>query len=87
MSANMDLYSLYRLMELVHKKHSPLNARSGRKVVKYVDPHVDMRDGMCFSITFRTYSGEFNFNTTNENRENPKSLYIRCVEWLNSDII
>ena len=29
---------------------------------------------------------EVNFNTTNENRDNPKNLFTRCVEWLDSDV-
>lgn len=87
MSANMTLIDLANLLEYVYTWHSPLAARSGRRVVKYVDPHIDMRDGMCFSITFRTYSGYVNFNTTNENRDDPKSLYIRCLDWLNSATI
>lgn len=87
MSANMNLYQLSNLLDFIYDNNSPLNARSGRRVVKYVDPHIDMRDGMCFSVTFRTYSGYINFNTTNENRDDPKSLYDRCIEWLNSATI
>lgn len=87
MSANMDLYSLYKLLAFIRENNSPFTASKGRRVVKYVDPHIDMRDGMCFSITFRTYSGYINFNTTNENRDDPKSLFNRCIEWLNCDTI
>ena len=87
MSANMTLIDLANLLNFVHMYHSPFATRSGRRAVKYVDPHIDMRTGECFSITFRTYGGEFNFNTTNENRNNPKSLFKRCMEWLDSDII
>lgn len=87
MSANMTLIDLANLLEYVYTWHSPLAASSGRRVVKYVDPHIDMRTGECFSITFRTYGGEFNFNTTNENRNNPKNLFQRCMDWLDSDIL
>jgi len=87
MSANMTLTDLANLLNYVHMWHSPFAAGSGRKSIKYVDPHIDMRDGKCFSITFRTYGGEFNFNTTNENRNNPKSLLKRCTDWLDFDII
>lgn len=86
MSANMTLIDLANLLEYVYTWYSPLAARSGRRVVKYVDPHIDMRTGECFSVTFRTYSGYVNFNTTNENRDDPKSLFARCLEWLNSDV-
>lgn len=87
MSANMDLYSLHKLLAFIRENNSPFTTSKGRRVVKYVDPHIDMRDGMCFSITFRTYSGHVNFNTTNENRDDPKSLYDRCIDWLNSGTI
>lgn len=87
MSANMNFYQLSNLLDYIHDSNSPFTAAKGRRVVKYVDPHIDMRDGMCFSITFRTYSGYVNFNTTNENRDDPKSLYDRCLEWLNSGTI
>lgn len=87
MSKNMTLIDLANLLNYIHMHHSPFAAGSGRRVVKYVDPHIDMRTGECFSITFRTYSGEFNFYTTNEERDNPKSLFQRCMDWLNSDII
>jgi hypothetical protein len=87
MSKNMTLIDLANLLNYIRMYHSPFAANSGRRVVKYVDPHIDMRTGVCFSITFRTYGGEFNFYTTNEERDNPKSLFERCMDWLNSDII
>ena len=87
MNKDMTLTDLANLLNYIHMWHSPFAAESGRRVVKYVDPHIDMRTGVCFSITFRTYGGEFNFYTTNEERDNPKSLLERCTDWLNSDII
>lgn len=84
---DMTLIDLANLLNYVHMYHSPFAAGSGRKVVKYVDPHIDMRTGECFSITFRTYGGEFNFYTTNEERNNLKSLLQRCMDWLDSAII
>lgn len=87
MSANMTLIDLANLLDFIYSYHSPFTAGSRRRMVKYVDPHIDMRTGECFSITFRTYGGEFNFNTTNENRDNPKNLFQRCMDWLDSDIL
>lgn len=90
MNKNMTLIDLANLLNYIYMYHSPLSslaARSGRRTVKYVDPHIDMRTGECFSVTFRTYGGEFNFYTTNEERDNPKSLFQRCMDWLNSDTI
>ena len=87
MNKDMTLTDLANLLNYIRMYRSPFTAPSGRKVVKYVDPHIDMRTGVCFAITFRTYGGEFNFYTTNEERDNPKSLFERCMDWLNSDII
>ena len=84
---DMSLIDLANLLNYIHMYHSPFAAGSGRRVVKYVDPHIDMRTGKCFSITFRTYGEEWHFYTTNEERDNPKSLFERCMLWLNSDII
>jgi hypothetical protein len=83
---NMTLIDLANLLHYTRMYNSPLTARSGRRVVKYVDPHIDMRTGVCFSITFRTYGGEFNFYTTNEERNNPENLFDRCMQWLNSEV-
>jgi hypothetical protein len=87
MNKDMTLTDLVNLLNYIRMYHSPFSANSGRRVVKYVDPHIDMRTGVCFAITFRTYGGEFNFYTTNEERNNPKSLFERCMDWLNSDTI
>jgi hypothetical protein len=83
----MTLIDLANLLNYIHMHHSPFSAGSGRRIVKYVDPHIDMRTGVCFAITFRTYGGEFNFYTTNEERDNPENLFTRCMLWLNSDTI
>jgi len=89
MNKDMTLIDLSNLLNYIFMYNSPFGegTRSSRRIVKYVDPHIDMRSGVCFAITFRTYSGEFKFYTTNEERDNPKSLFERCMDWLNSDII
>lgn len=63
------------------KFNSP-TVRSSGPTIKYIDPHIDCRDGSCFSITFRKYGSEQVFSTTNENIENPNSLYDRCMKFL-----
>lgn len=70
-------------MNYVYHHHSPFYARSGSRIIKYVDPHVDMRTGECFSITFRTYGEDRSFYTTNEFRDAEViPLYNRCMQWL-----
>lgn len=70
------------LLQHIYDNHSPFFAKGGR-TVKYVDPHIDMRTGVCFSITFRLFAGgEYNFNCQNENMDLKESLFDRCMAWL-----
>lgn len=86
MENSMTINDLAILLNHVKMYNSPFTAGFHRRVVKYVDPCIDMRDGKCFSITFRGYGTEFNLNTTNENSTNPKNLFTRCMEWLESEV-
>ena len=81
MSKNMSIDELRILMNYVYHHHSPFYAKPGTRIVKYVDPHVDMRTGECFSITFRTYGEDRSFYTTNEFRD-AEPLYTRIMHWL-----
>ena len=81
MSKNMSFIQLGILLRFVHEYHGPFSKNKYSRNIKYVDPHIDMRTGECFSITFRTYGGECSFYTTNEFRD-AEPLYNRCIEWL-----
>jgi hypothetical protein len=81
MSKNMSIDELRTLMNYVYNHHSPFYAKQGAQIIKYVDPHIDMRTGECFSVTFRMYHGERSFYTTNEFRD-AEPLYIRIMHWL-----
>ena len=81
MSKNMSIDELRILMNYIYHHHSPFYAKQGACIIKYVDPHVDMRTGECFSITFRMYHGERSFYTTNEFRD-AEPLYTRIMHWL-----
>lgn len=48
------------------------------KYIKYVRPHWDMRDGMCFSIQFDP--GKIVFNSGYGETE---PMYDRIMKWLN----
>ncbi len=57
-------------------------AKGGRSI-KYVDPHWDMRDGMCFAIKFRGLFGHGNIMF--DGRQSDKSMYDRIRAWLNGE--
>lgn len=81
MSAAMTMTELGDLLRHIHAEHSPF-ARAGGRAVKYVDPHIDMRDFKCFAITFRGWGSDATFHTQNECRDLPDSLFDRCMAWL-----
>jgi hypothetical protein len=71
------------LLDHIMDEHHPYDFLKGkRKVVKYVDPHVDMRDGKVFAVTFRGWGWEQLFHTQNECRDLPESLFDRCMAFL-----
>lgn len=86
MSRPMDMKEFAALVNFIKKHHSPFSteppASGSRKTIKYIDPHIDMRSFTCFSISFRGFGGEKNFNCQNECMELPESLYERCMTWL-----
>ena len=85
MSNPMTRTELGDLLKHISAEHSPFGARGGR-TVKYVDPHIDMRDFKCFSITLRGFSYEQHFHTQNECRDLPESLYTRVMDWLDKKV-
>ena len=82
MSAGMTMEQLGKLIAHVASYNSPLTCHGGVPVVKYIDPRIDMRYGICFSITFQGYVAAKNFNIVNENRHLKESLYDRCMAYL-----
>lgn len=69
-----------------YKYNGPFALRiTGRPVVKYIDPHYDLRDGKVFCVTFRGFGSERTFHTQNECRDLPQSLYERCIAYLNGE--
>lgn len=84
MSRPMNRDEFIALMQHIRDDHSPLQlaCSDGRRVVKYVDPHIDMRDGAVFSIGFRGYGWDQVLHTQNECRDLPQSLFERCMAFL-----
>jgi hypothetical protein len=83
MSEPMSFKEFEEMVKHIEQEHSPLSWANG-KVVKYIDPHFDMRDKKVFSVTFRGFGWEKNFNCANENRELKDSLFKRCMDFLGS---
>ena len=82
MSKAMTMQELGELLRHVQAEHSFCKNNGGRHV-KYIDPHLDTRDWMCFSISFRLFGNEpVTFHTQNECRDLPESLFERCMKWL-----
>lgn len=78
----MTMTELGELLKHIRAEHSPFQHKNG-KIVKYVHPNIDMRDGMCFSITLRGFGGtETLFHTQNECRDLPQTLQERVMLWL-----
>ena len=84
MSRQMNFEELQTLLQHIYISHSPTgNFMRGHRVVKYVEPVIDMRDGKCFAIKFQMFGdGDTTLYTQNEQRNNPESLFDRCMSWL-----
>jgi hypothetical protein len=82
MSAPMDFSEFRTLLNHIMMEHHPYRLHKGRKGVKYVDPHIDMRDGKVFALTFRGFGWEKTLHTQNECRDLPESLFDRCMDLL-----
>lgn len=48
--------------------------------IKYVRPSFDVRDGMCFSITFVHEGHPYLFDT----RTNTNTMYVDIISWLDT---
>ena len=85
MSQPMTFQEAGDLLKHIRDFHSPFSAHRTRKVVKYADPHFDMRTGHCFAIKLRGYGWEETFHTQNECRDLPESLFERVIAFLNKE--
>lgn len=83
MSKAMSFNEFGQLLKHIAEHHSPFSHTDhNTRMIKYVDPHFDMRSNTVFSIKFRTYGGEYDFHVMNECRELEQSLYERCMAFL-----
>lgn len=82
MSKPMSRDEFDKLMSHIWVEHSPVQMNKFGRCVKYVDPHIDMRDGTIFSIGFRGFGWDKVLHTQNECRDLPESLFDRCMKFL-----
>lgn len=85
MSKPMTMSELTELLKHIQSDHSFCRNNGKGRHVKYIDPHIDTRDWMCFSITFRLFGEPVTFHTQNECRDLPESLYERVMAWLDEN--
>lgn len=87
MSDSMTLQELGALVKHIRLTNCPIDYSRGVPCIKYIDPHIDNRDGKCFSIEFRGFGTSVVFHTMNEQRSNPISLFNRCLTYSNTGTI
>ncbi len=82
MSAPMTMQQLGDLIKHIRDHHSIDTTNRKGKLVKYVHPNIDMRDGKCFSVRLRGYGWDELLHTQNECRDLPESLDQRIRAFL-----
>lgn len=85
MSKPMSRDEFLDLMTHIRQEHSPAQIGKFGRCVKYVDPHIDMRDGAVFAIGFRGFGWDKVLHTQNECRDLPESLFERCMKFLDEE--
>lgn len=83
MSAPLSIEQFVELNKYIQENHSPFSKNElGYRRVKYVDFTIDYRTNDIFSIHIRGWGRDKLFTITNEQRDNPKSLGQRVVDYL-----
>lgn len=82
MSRPMSFSEFQTLLDHIMECHGPYDKPKVGRGVKYVDPHMDMRNGKVFAITFRGFGWDQTLHTQNECRDLPDSLFDRCMAFL-----
>jgi len=78
----MKLKDLYELLEYIYARYNPISCPAGFRSIKYVDSIMDMRGGVCFSVTLRGYGWARAFVLDIDNDE---PLRDRVTKFLTSD--
>jgi len=87
MSNAMTLEEMNNVLSHIRQHNGPYGPRVRHTpMIKYVAPQIDMRDGMCYAISFRNAGEETVFHTQNECRDLPETLYERVMKWLTTPV-
>lgn len=86
MSVPMSFQEFADVVKYIAEYNSPFKRKPNMPVVKYIDPHFDMRTNSVFSITLRGYGTEVLFHTQNECRDLPETLQERIINYLTTPI-
>lgn len=80
---SMTLAEYALLHKYIMQYHNPFSTGEGKRV-RYMHPSIDMRDGRVFAVTIRGFGFEDKvLHTQNEWSNCDKTLYERCLEFVN----
>jgi hypothetical protein len=83
MSAAMTFTEFGNIVKYIRNNNTSTNMLDRTcPVIKYIDPHLDMRTNDVFSIMFRGFGWERRFHCVNECRDLPESLHDRIMTFL-----
>lgn len=85
MSRPMNLREFADVVNHIQKHNTPFNALPGMPVVKYMNPVLDFRSNVVFSVTFRGFGSEHVLHCQNECRDLKESLFERCMAYLKGE--
>lgn len=86
MSRPMNMTEFAAVLNHAMKHNGPfVHGSKDAPVVKYIDPHIDLRTNDVFSITFRGFGGETLLHCQNECRDLKESLFERCMTYLKGE--
>lgn len=84
MSSPMSISDYTYLLRYIEENNSKPKVNSKQPWIKYVDCCFDARTSHVFMVKFRPWDGEdVIFHCTNECRDLPDNLLVRCIRYLN----
>lgn len=86
MSRPMNLREFADVVNHIQRYNSPFATRLVEApCVKYMDPCIDFRNSVVFSVKFRGFGSEVVLHCQNECRDMEASLYERCMSYLKGE--
>ena len=82
----MSIAEVSDLQHYIQQNNRFCQGNPARRSVKYVVFSYDTREGCVHSVTFRGGFAETSIHCSNEARFAKKSLFDRCIAWLDEDV-